>query len=124
MPARNICALRRLAQRNNVAGSLRETLSRHFHVMLDSGEYCRVIAACTPGLEAQQQLTAAFGTGMLREKKNACLGPLGRSAVAEPRGQRHTRGMLGRDAGHIQHNRAEAASLQKQVGHTQRLFDP
>ena len=78
---------------------------------------------CFARLQAQQQLSAAPGAGMLREQENAGLRPFGSRAIAKPCGQRHARSIFRRDTAHIQDEGAEASSLQEKVRDTERLLD-
>src|SRR5260370_41789567 len=59
---------------------------------------------------------------MLGKQKNARLAFFRSGAVAEPRRQWNTRSIFRSDAAHIQHDCAEAAGLQQQVCHAQRLL--
>src|ERR1700716_3349587 len=59
---------------------------------------------------------------MLAKQKNARLAFFSSRAVTEPRCQWHTRSIFRSDAAHIQHDCTEAAGLQQQVCHPQRLL--
>ncbi len=59
---------------------------------------------------------------MLGKQKNARLAFFRSGAVAKPRRQWHTRSIFRSDAAHIQHDCAEAAGLQQQICHAQRLL--
>jgi hypothetical protein len=48
---------------------------------------------------------------VLREKKNTGLRLLGGSAISKPYRQRHAGSVLGRDAAHVENNRAKSTSL-------------
>jgi hypothetical protein len=91
-------------------------------MMLDSNKYRDFVPACLARLKTQQQLGAALGARMLCEEKNAGLGLLGSSSITEPRRQWYTRRILRPNATHVENDRAESTSLQKQLGHTERLL--
>src|ERR1700746_994482 len=60
---------------------------------------------------------------MLREEQEYGLRPVFPRAVSEPCGQRDSRGVLGGDARHVEHNGAEAPGLQKQICDTESVLD-
>src|ERR1700753_1432110 len=72
-PACAVCALRWLPQRNHVYRFLREAPALYLQAVFDSREYRCFVIARLAWLEPQQQLAAALGARMLREKNEDCL---------------------------------------------------
>jgi hypothetical protein len=115
LPTRDTHTLRRLSQRDDVARSFRKTSTNNFDVGLDTAEDRSFIADSIRRLKPQHQLCAALCAWMLCQEQDARLCSLGSRTIAIPRCQRHTRDSLRREASHVEHDRAEAAALQKQV---------
>ena len=92
--------------------------------MFESSEDSRLITNGITVLHTQYKSGAATGARMLREQEEAGLGPLGSCPVAKPCRQRDARCVFGRYAAHIEHDGAEASTLQNQIGHPESLFDP
>src|SRR5579871_2413243 len=67
-------------------------------------------------MQTQLQLRAALRTGILRNKKDARLCTLRGKPVTMPSRKLDAGNVLGSDAPHVEHDGAEATSLQKQIG--------
>jgi hypothetical protein len=102
---------------------LRKASALDLQAVFDSRKYRRFIIARCAWLESQQQLATALGARMLREEKENSLRALCRRAVSEPCSQWDLRGVLWGDARHVEHNGAEASSLQKQICDTESLLN-
>jgi hypothetical protein len=114
--------LRRLAQWNYICVR-GKPLPPDLYAMLKSSEYSRLIITRFSRLKPKQQFSTTLGTRMLREEKHAGLGALRSSPVTEPCGHRHSRNILRCDSCHVEHDGAEPASLQQQVGDPECLFN-
>src|SRR5579862_7916175 len=67
-------------------------------------------------MQTQWQLRAALRTGILRNKKDARLCTLRGKPVTMPGRKLDAGNVLGSDAPHVEHDGAEATSLQQQIG--------
>ena len=82
----------------------------------------RVLRANFFRTHLQHQRCAGFSPRLLFQQQQHGSGGLDRAAKTEPRSQRHATQTFRGNIAEIQHHHAEAASLEKQVGHLQDLF--
>ena len=83
-------------------------------------------AFCTangPALQLNHQRRAGFGAGFLLDQQQHGGGRLHGAAKTKPRRERYAARALRRNVAHIEHDHAEAAALQQQIGDFQHLLE-
>ena len=122
VPTRNRRSLRRLAKRNDVRCSLIESMADDLDLMLHTGEH-RLLMQNFARTELKYKCRATLRAGILRQQQNTRLTFFSSRPIAKPRCQRNARTELRRNSSHVQHDDAEASSLQNQVRNPQSLID-
>ena len=115
--------LRWFAQRKD-GSRLGKALTCQLYARSESGQDGGFIAERICVVESKDQHSATLCAGMLCKEQDARLRSFGCGTITEPGCEWHTGYELGRKVAHVEHNRAKASTLKKQVRSAKRLLNP